>query len=62
MKPATVEVWVWLLIYGGLLMLSLGLFAQRSDAVLGHSLIVAGGLVAALGALLIVVRARMKSD
>ena len=59
MKPQQVEVWVWVLVYGGLLVLSLGLFTRSADAWLGHALIVAGGLIAGLGALLIWVRSRM---
>jgi hypothetical protein len=62
MKAKTVEVWAWVLIYGGLLLLSLGLFTRRSDDELGHSLVAAGGLLAALGAALVLLRACMKSD
>jgi len=62
MKAKTVEVWVWVLIYAGLLVLTLGLFSRDADAELGHSLIVAGGLIAALGVLLILVRSRMRPD
>ncbi len=60
MKPATVETWVWVLVYGGLLALVLGLDTLRSDAALGWPLVAGGGVVAALGAALIVVRARMR--
>ncbi len=49
---------IWLLIYGGLLTLVLGLAVGRSDGILGHSLVVGGGIVAALGVVLIFVRAR----
>jgi hypothetical protein len=59
-NAAAVERWVWILIYGGLLTLCLGLFAGRSEAGLG-TLLVVGGIVAALsGVVLIVVRSRMK--
>jgi hypothetical protein len=59
-NAAAVERWVWILIYGGLLSLCVGLFAGRSDAGLGAALVV-GGVVAVLsGVLLIVVRSRMK--
>ncbi|MBL8352501.1 MAG: hypothetical protein JNL87_19560 [Burkholderiaceae bacterium] len=60
MKPATVEVWVWVLIYGGLLLLCLGLFVARSDAALGWTTSVVGGLAAAVGVLLIYLRSRMR--
>lgn len=60
MKPATVEAWVWILIYGGLLLLCLGLFVARSDATLGWTATVVGGLLAAVGVLLIYLRSRMR--
>ena len=60
MKPATVEAWVWILIYGGLLLLCLGLFVARNDAALGWTTTVAGGLLAVVGVLLIYLRSRMR--
>jgi len=62
MKPQTVEVWVWVLVYGGLLTLSLGLFAGRSDPALGDILVLLGGAVAGLGVLLIYLRSRMSGE
>jgi hypothetical protein len=59
MKPATVEALVWVLVYGGLLLLCLGLFVQRADGPLGAVLMVAGGIVAVAGVVLIYVRSRM---
>lgn len=55
-----VERLVWILAYGGLLTLVLGLAVQRQDDALGWSLVVAGGIVALAGFALIPVRARMK--
>lgn len=60
MKPASVERWVWVLVYGGLLLLCLAIFVGRADAALAWTLGVAGGVAAAAGTALIVVRARMK--
>ncbi|HKX40129.1 MAG TPA: hypothetical protein VJO99_03155 [Burkholderiaceae bacterium] len=54
-----VEVWVWVLIYGGLLLLGLGLSAQRSDTAIGWVLIVAGVIATGAGAVLVWVRSRM---
>jgi hypothetical protein len=52
---------VWILIYGGLLTLVFGLAVGRSEeTVLGHSLVVGGAIVAAVGVVLIFVRARLK--
>ena len=53
---------IWVLIYGGLLTLVLGLATGRSDAALGWSLVLGGGLAAAVGVVLIAVRARLKTD
>jgi vacuolar-type H+-ATPase subunit I/STV1 len=63
MKPARVEALVWVLIYGGLLMLSLGTFIVRQIGDEGMAiavvLFVAGALAVIAGAVLVVVRARM---
>jgi hypothetical protein len=53
---------VWVLIYGGLLCLVLGLSMRRTDSALGWSLIGLGGLVALVGAVLIYVRSRATPD
>jgi hypothetical protein len=49
---------IWVLIYGGLLALGLGLFVLRADVGLGWGFVIGGGAVAAVGAALLVVRAR----
>ena len=63
MKPARVEALVWVLIYGGLLLLSLGTFVLRqigdSAAAIAIGLFVVGGVAVIAGAVLVVVRARM---
>lgn len=62
MTPATrVEVWVWVLLYGGLLAVALGVAVQRSDAALGWGITIGGAVAATLGVVLIVVRSRMRS-
>ena len=62
MKPKTVEALAWLLIYSGLLLLSLGLFLRRSDDLVGWLLIAAGVADAATGATLIWRRSHMTDD
>jgi hypothetical protein len=62
MKPSTLETWIWVLIYGGLLALSLAWFVAGRSGALGAGLAVAGALATVLGAVLIVVRSRMKED
>jgi hypothetical protein len=60
MKPKTIESWVWVLIYGGLLCWVAGLAVAQRDQSLGQGLVWLGGIIAFLGAALILVRSRMK--
>jgi hypothetical protein len=55
---STLETLIWLLIYGGLLALCLGVFVHRSSAVLGWVLVPLGGVAVLLGAVLVWVRSR----
>ncbi len=59
MSTTTIDKLIWVLIYGGLLAVCLGVFVKRSDDGLGWMLIVLGGVVAAAGAALVWVRSRM---
>ncbi|MDP1742489.1 MAG: hypothetical protein Q8K71_03280 [Polaromonas sp.] len=52
---------IWVLIYGGLLTLVLGLSVQRSDDATGWSMVAAGAIVAAIGFGLIYVRSRLSA-
>lgn len=52
---------IWVLIYGGLLTLVLGLSVQRTDDAIGWSMVLGGALVTALGGVLIYVRSRLKT-
>ena len=58
MKNKNLEKLVWVLIYGGLLTGSLGLFLQDFNPVPGWTLVTLGGVAATVGAVLIFVRAR----
>ena len=53
---------IWVLIYGGLLTLVLGISVQRTDDSLGWSLVAGGAVLALLGCGLVFVRARSKAD
>jgi hypothetical protein len=57
-----VERLVWTLVYGGLFSVVIGLATRAADPATGWSLIVAGAGLAAVGALLVWVRSRMKPD
>jgi hypothetical protein len=61
MKTSTIDVLIWVLIYGGLIVVGWGISVQRSNDGLGLSLIAGGGVVAAIGFLLIYIRSRMKN-
>jgi hypothetical protein len=50
---------IWILVYGGLLTLVLGLATYRFDEPTGIVLIAVGGIVAAVGFALIYVRSRL---
>jgi hypothetical protein len=58
-KPKSVEALAWVLLYGGLLLLVLGLAVGRAQATLGWSLVAVGAVVAAVGVLLIWIRSKM---
>jgi hypothetical protein len=62
MKTSTIDTLIWVLIYGGLLAVGLGLYVQRTDSTLGTTVVAVGGVVAAIGFALIYVRSRMKDD
>jgi hypothetical protein len=62
MKTSTVDTLIWVLIYGGLLAVGLGLYVQRTESTLGTTVVAVGGVVAAIGFALIYVRSRMKDD
>ena len=60
MKPAAVEILIWILIYGGMLFGCLGLFVGRSQDALGWMLGVVSAVLVAGGGLLIYLRSRMR--
>jgi len=60
MKASTVDALIWVLVYGGLIGLGLGLSVQRTDAGLGFGLVVVGAVAAVAGVAFIYVRSRMK--
>ena len=60
MKIATIDSWIWKLIYGGLFLVGLGIAVERQGQPLGWALVAGGAAGAAAGVVLIFVRARMK--
>jgi hypothetical protein len=59
MTTRKLDTWVWVLIYGGILGLSLGWFMQSRSPALAWVIITAGGIAAAFGVLLVFIRSRM---
>lgn len=53
---------IWVLIFGGLLAVVYGLSLQRYEPAAGLGFTLGGALAAAVGAVLIVVRARLKAS
>ena len=60
MSTSSIETWVWVLIYGGLLLLCLGVFVLRAGAAFGWAMVVVGGVAVLVGAALVVMRSRMQ--
>lgn len=59
---ARIERLVWILIYAGVLCLVLGVAVRDARAGTGIAMMVFGGVVAAVGVVLIFVRSRMRED
>jgi hypothetical protein len=56
---ARVEVWIWVLIYLGLVLLALGLSVRGDDASMGWGIVAFGVALDVVGMVLIWVRSRM---
>jgi hypothetical protein len=61
-KKQTLEKWVWVLVYGGMLLCSWGIFVFERDAVAAGWLWGGGGVAVAMGVWALVLRARMHGD
>jgi hypothetical protein len=60
MSARRIETLTWVLIYGGLLAVCLGWFLTSQPGPWGELLMSGGGIAAAIGIVLIVIRSRMK--
>ncbi len=56
------ETLIWVLIYGGLLTLVIGVFMSRRQDGAGSEMMVAGTILALIGASLIYVRSRLREE
>ena len=50
----------WTLIFGGLLLLTFGIFVGKADDLIGWIMVAAGGVMSAAGMALIYVRSKLK--
>jgi len=57
---ATLEKWIWILIFGGLFMVIFGIATGRADEAFGWSFAVPGAVLAIIGVVLIYVRTRQQ--
>jgi membrane protein DedA with SNARE-associated domain len=60
MNSKRIEVWVWVLVYTGMILIGLGVSVQRGDASLGWGIAVVGIVAMLIGAVLVWVRSRTK--
>jgi hypothetical protein len=56
------DIWIWALIYAGLVVGGVGLAVRPSSAALGWPIAIVGASMIAVGALLVWVRSRMNTD
>jgi len=61
-RLARIETLIWVLIYGGLLTLVIGFSMSRLDEDSGNLMVIAGGIAAAIGVVLVVVRSRLREE
>ena len=60
MRNKALEAWAWVLIYGGLLLVMLGIYLGAAGGAGVFKLL--GGITSAVGALMIVIRSRRPPD
>ena len=61
-KMARLHKIIWTLIFGGLLTIILGIFVERAGDAIGWMMVVAGGVLTAIGMVLIYVRSTMSAE
>jgi F0F1-type ATP synthase assembly protein I len=61
-KMAKLHKIIWTLIFGGMLTFILGIFVERAGDAMGWMMMVAGGVLTVIGAILIYVRSTMTTE
>lgn len=62
MRAATIDKLIWIFIFGGLLLVGLGLAVEGEGRTLGRVLAGLGSLLALIGGVLVWVRSRMDAE
>lgn len=60
MKASTIDKFTWPLIYGGILLVLLGISTLSADAALGWPIVIVGSVLALIGVFTIYLRSRIK--
>ena len=61
-KMARLHKIIWMLIFGGLITIILGIFVERAGDAMGWMMVVAGVMMTAIGVVLIYVRSTMGAE
>ena len=61
-KMARLHKIIWMLIFGGLLTVILGTFVGKTDDSVGWIMVLVGGVLTVIGAVLIYVRSKLTAD
>ena len=61
-KMARLHKIIWMLIFGGLLTVILGTFVGKTDDAVGWIMVLVGGVLTVIGAVLIYVRSKLTAD
>ena len=61
-KMARLHKIIWTLIFGGLITIILGIFVERAGDPMGWMMVAAGGVLTAMGVVLIYVRSTMSTE
>ena len=56
------QTWVWVFVYGGILVIGIGLTAWRNDSTTGAVVTVIGAVLLGIGALLVWIRSRLRTE
>ena len=56
------QTWIWVFVYGGIVVIGIGLIARRNDSTTGAVVSVLGAVLVGIGAVLIWIRSRLRTE